>query len=311
MHINLAALAAHDARAFDKTSDAVDEVNVLKLQAADDKPKTFANSDDTQFRQYETACDRVKNFYLEQHTKQTVAFNVEIRERFERTRGARAKMSVWEALDLLGTLVDESDPDTELTQIEHALQTAEAMRRDGRPEWMQAVGLVHDLGKLLYFFTQLCDPGAQWAVVGDTFPVGCAYSDKIVLKKNTFHANPDKEDERYQSECGIYEKGCGLDNVMMSWGHDEYLYRVVKGHCNIPEEGLAMIRYHSFYPTQVASRRCLHASHAAFRRKLLAAVRSFNPYDLYSKGDGAPKIEELRPYYEQLVARWFPEDLEW
>ena len=44
----------------------------------------------------------------------------------------------------------------------------------------------------------------------------------------------------------------------MSWGHDEYLYRVLinhqnnikdnNKHCAIPEEGLAMIRFHSFYP---------------------------------------------------------------
>ena len=24
----------------------------------------------------------------------------------------------------------------------------------------------------------------------------------------------------------MYEKNCGLDNVLMSWGHDEYLYQV-------------------------------------------------------------------------------------
>ena len=32
------------------------------------------------------------------------------------------------------------------------MQTAEAIRRDGKPEWMQVAGLVHDLGKLLNFF---------------------------------------------------------------------------------------------------------------------------------------------------------------
>lgn len=41
---------------------------------------------------------------------------------------------------------------TSVTQIEHLLQTAEAIRRDGKPEWMQVVGLVHDLGKLLTTF---------------------------------------------------------------------------------------------------------------------------------------------------------------
>jgi inositol oxygenase len=53
-------------------------------------------------------------------------------------------------------------PQTTLSQIEHLLQTAEAIRRDGKPEWMQVTGLVHDLGKLLFLF----DSEGQWDVVG-------------------------------------------------------------------------------------------------------------------------------------------------
>jgi len=51
---------------------------------------------------------------------------------------------------------------TELSQIEHLLQTAEAIRRDSKPEWMQVVGPIHDLGKLLLFFGS----EGQWDVVG-------------------------------------------------------------------------------------------------------------------------------------------------
>ena len=51
------------------------------------------------------------------------------------------------------------------------------------------------------------------------------------------------------TQFGIYEKGCGIENITMSWGHDEYLYHVLINHgATIPEEGLYMIRYHSFYP---------------------------------------------------------------
>ena len=32
----------------------------------------------------------------------------------------------------------------------------------------------------------------------------------------------------------------------MSWGHDEYVYHVVKD--QLPDEALYMLRYHSFYP---------------------------------------------------------------
>ena len=36
---------------------------------------------------------------------------------------------------------------------------------------------------------------------------------------------------------------------MMSWGHDEYLYHVLKHNkSTLPDQALKIIRYHSFYP---------------------------------------------------------------
>jgi inositol oxygenase len=86
----------------------------------------------------------------------------------------KKEMAIWDAFDFLNQLVDDSDPDTDLDQFQHLLQTSEAIRRDGHPDWMVLVGLMHDMGKVLCLFGE-----PQWAVVGDTFPVGCAYSDKI------------------------------------------------------------------------------------------------------------------------------------
>ena len=88
-------------------------------------------------------------------------------------QGSPATMGIWEAMEFLNTLVDDSDPDTELTQIEHLMQTAEAIRADGHPRWFILTGLIHDLGKILCLFGE-----PQWAVVGDTFPVGCRYSEQ-------------------------------------------------------------------------------------------------------------------------------------
>ncbi|GMF62228.1 unnamed protein product [[Candida] boidinii] len=139
-----------------------------------------------QYRQYELAYDRVKFFYKEQHEKQTVAYNIQARINFKAK--IRDKMTIWDALIKLNNLLDESDPDTELSQIDHALQTAEAIRRDNKPRWFQLVGLIHDLGKLLYFY----DSKGQWDVVGDTFPVGCRYSKKIIYY-NFFKNNPDSK----------------------------------------------------------------------------------------------------------------------
>jgi hypothetical protein len=41
----------------------------------------------------------------------------------------KMQLGVWEAIALLNEVVDDSDPDTALPQIEHLLQTAEACRK--------------------------------------------------------------------------------------------------------------------------------------------------------------------------------------
>nr|CAC27324.1 aldehyde reductase 6 [Colletotrichum aeschynomenes] len=208
-------------------------------------------------------------------------------------------MTIWEAMEKLNTLIDNSDPDTELSQIQHLLQTAEAMRRDGKPRWMQLTGLIHDLGKLLFFY----GAEGQWDVVGDTFPVGCAFDNRIVLP-TTFEGNPDIHHPVYSTKHGIYKPGCGIENLMISWGHDEYMYTVCKEQSKLPREALAMIRYHSFYPWH------REGAYREFMKEgdeeLLKAVLAFNPYDLYSKSDDAPSVEELKPYYMELIDEYFP-----
>lgn len=290
---------------FDELSDAVDAVNVLKGKAPavwDSKSEFDESMDKTRFRQYEDACDRVKTFYKEQHEKQTMEFNIQARTNFH--KNVRAKMGVWEAIEMLDTLIDESDPDTELSQITHLLQTAESIRRDGKPDWMQVTGLVHDLGKLLFLFGS----EGQWDVVGDTFVVGCRFSDKIIYP-DTFANNPDSADPVYSTEYGVYKPHCGLENVMLSWGHDEYLYNVLKNQSSLPKEGLAMIRYHSFYPWHREGAYS-HLTNAE-DEKLLVAVQAFNPYDLYSKSNEAIDVEKLKPYYKDLIEKFFPPVLDW
>jgi len=279
-----------DGLALESLSDDIDAVNVLKDQMKNEKSmleksEFDAEKDKTKFRQYEDACDRVKAFYKEQHEKQTVAFNLKARNDFKAK--TRAEMTIWEAMEKLNTLIDESDPDTSLSQIEHLLQSAEAIRRDGKPRWMQLTGLIHDLGKLLFFY----GAEGQWDVVGDTFPVGLAF-DKRIIYPETFAANPDSTNPIYSTKLGIYSPGCGMDNVMLSWGHDEYLYHIVKDQSTLPAEALAMIRYHSFYPWHSAGayRELMNEHDEA----MLAAVKAFNPYDLYSKSDEVPSIEVLK-----------------
>lgn len=252
------------------------------------------------FRVYgDEAPQHVQEFYRANHRNQTVQFNRQQRDKYLGLN--QRQMSIWEAMDYLNTLVDESDPDTDLTQIQHLLQTSEAIRADGHPRWFILTGLVHDLGKILCLFGE-----PQWAVTGDTYPVGCAFSDSIVYPE-FFADNPDQADPRYDSQCGIYEHEGGLEQVMLSWGHDEYLYHVMKEY--LPAPGLAMIRYHSFYPWHHdgAYRHLMNEQD----QQMLKWVKRFNPYDLYSKSDDPPDVDQLRPYYEELISEFFPQTISW
>lgn len=248
-----------------------------------------------EYRNYDNpARDTVREFYRLNHKYQTVDFVMQKRAEFLQFN--RKEMPVWGAMEFLNNLIDDSDPDIDLDQLQHLLQTAEAIRADGHPDWFILTGFIHDMGKVLCLFGE-----PQWAVVGDTFPVGCAHSDKIVYHE-FFTDNPDSHDPRYNTKYGIYEPNCGLKNVYMSWGHDEYLYQMMKDY--LPEEALYMIRYHSFY----AQHRENAYDHLLddHDRKMFHWVRKFNPYDLYSKSPKPPVASELKPYYEDLIAKYLP-----
>jgi inositol oxygenase len=262
-------------------------------------PEDIATSKSTDaYRNYEEpARDTVKEFYKLNHTHQSFAFVKQKQKEYLSFN--KREMSVWDAFDFLNQLVDDSDPDTDLDQFQHLLQTSEAIRRDGHPDWMVLVGLMHDMGKVLCLFGE-----PQWAVVGDTFPVGCAYSDKIVYPE-FFTENVDYSDSRYNTSLGVYEKNCGLRKVDMSWGHDEYIYQMMKDY--LPQEGLYMLRYHSFYAWhREGAYEYLLDDHD---KAMLPWVKLFNPYDLYSKNPEPPNWEALRPYYTALLKKYLPETL--
>ena len=87
---------------------------------------------------------------------------------------------------------------------------------------MILVALIHDLGKMmvikviaLALIAKSSQKEPQYAVVGDTFPVGCRFSDKIIFHE-FFEGNPDSLVPTYQTDLGIYSQNCGLNNVHMS-----------------------------------------------------------------------------------------------
>jgi len=212
-------------------------------------------------------------------------------------------------MELCGEIVDDSDPDLDLPQIEHAMQTAEAIRAAyPDKDWLHFAAFIHDLGKVLAHPRFGSAP--QWAVVGDTFPVGVRFDESIVYH-SAFAANPDSADPRYNTEFGIYSRGCGLDSVHMSWGHDEYMYQVlVNSGCTLPLEALYIVRFHSFYALHREDRygRLLDERD----RAALPWIKEFNKYDLYSKSSERLYTPELHAYYDALADKFLPnKHLQW
>lgn len=236
-----------------------------------------------------------------------------MRQTYEYVQRMKAKyltydtpMSLWDAMAKLNDLIDVSDPDINLPNVQHLIQSAEAIRADNRPDWMQLIGLIHDLGKMM-FVKGSDDDGTsqaeQWGMVGDVFVVGCTLPDTCVYPEfNTL--NPDSRHEIYSTALGPYSRGCGLDQVDLAWGHDEYLYQVLSNHREnkIPEAGMVMIRYHSFYPWHTGG------SYGQFTNEKDEQYKEwiidFNKYDLYTKSQKIYALEDVKAYYQPIAEKY-------
>lgn len=345
-----------------ETDDILQELR-LKFHAL---PKTEATA---MYRVYdENTPLRVRKFYLEQHTHQTLGFARSMAEEFDQImaealaaqkRGDRQHLQQMVAerrivlaspmamLFELEKWIDVSDPDIALGNAYHGFQAAEALRAElDRPkvdltpdELAQAliIALFHDVGKVLAATMGF----PQWAVVGDTFPLGCDVEDSVVYK--TLPITDDlrvelRDDEtfsayfaRHQDDVamssfalnsdytfrgrfrglpgmanggvyGIYRPQVGLDNLIMAFGHDEYAYRVFAAQTTMAKEFLDVLRFHSFYPLHTGGSYQWVLSKAD--EPSMRWIRRFNPFDLYSKCESLPPIGELRAYYQKLVDKF-------
>lgn len=261
-----------------------------------------------EFRNYDQgeAIAAVKENYRKMRTNQTFDYVQRMRQKY---LTYERPMDLWDAMATLNDLIDVSDPDLDLPNVQHLIQSAEAIRNDNRPDWMQLVGLIHDLGKVMYLWGADEDGTSQdeqWGTVGDVFIVGCKFPTTCVYPEfNTL--NPDMHDSRYNSDYGIYSPGCGLDNTFLAWGHDEYFYQVLSNHATnrIPKEGMIMIRYHSFYPwhTGGSYTHLTNATDDLYKEW----IKDFNRYDLYTKSQQVFELDEVRSYYEPIAKKYLGE----
>ncbi|XP_064598022.1 inositol oxygenase-like [Liolophura sinensis] len=243
--------------------------------------------------------DHVIRSYRHMHQKQTLKFATEKKQEWCQLNHAR--MTVMEALEALNSLMDESDPDADVSDGIHAFQTAEGIRREHPDkDWLQLTGLIHDIGKIMVLWGE-----PQWAVVGDSYPVGCAPSDAIVFGRESFAGNPDLDNDTLNTKLGIYEENCGLSDVTMTWGHDAYLYHVMRQNtCYLPEEAYYIVRFHSFYPWHTSGAYDYLCNNKD--REMLSWVLEFNKFDLYTKSPNIPDLDELTPYYQGLIDKYLP-----
>ncbi|KAM1748840.1 hypothetical protein ACFX1T_009650 [Malus domestica] len=105
----------------------------------------------------------------------------------------------------------------------------------------------------------------------ETHPLGCAFDDSIVHRKY-FKDKLNYNNPSYNTKCGIYSQGCGLETVTMSWRHEDYMYLVAKENgATLPQAGSFIIR----------------------------------------KSKDRIDVKKVKPYYLSLIDKYFPAKLRW
>lgn len=258
------------------------------------------------FRNYNAVQKAIKDNYRKARINQTVSY---VKRMHTKYLQFKREMTLNEIFNRLKNFVDVSDPDISLPNYYHGVQTAEQMRADGMPEWFQFVGLIHDIGKIMFCWG--CEEDGtsikeQWGIVGDTFIVGCKLPGKNGIVFPEFNLlNKDANNSNYNTTLGIYSEGCGLDNVLCSWGHDEYLYQVLRHNkISLPEEAYYIIRFHSLYSYHK------FGEYSFFKNekdvKMFSWLKLFNKYDLYTKTENFKVTKKIEEYYDNLVKKFIP-----
>lgn len=277
----------------------------------------FEISPDKNFRSY-TLDNIVAKQYYNMRKNQTWDYARHIKEtnllRLDKANLENDFKDVLWCIERLDDFVDKSDPDISLSNIHHLYQTAERIKKDGLPDWMQLIGFIHDLGKMYYLWGNQSDGttiDTQWGLVGDTYILGCRLRNDHVYPEFD-KLCPDMNDDLKNTDIGVYYKGCGLSKCVYTWGHDEYLFDVLqhnRKNGNISSEFPVIadyiIRYHSLYPWHS------YGHYIDFEEEsdseIKKYVQLFNKYDLYTKENNPIKIDDvLKDYYQKLILKYFP-----
>jgi len=260
-------------------------------------------------------------------------------------KGHEIRKKLMDVFGLLDSVIDESDPDTDLPQIYHAYQTAESLRKwvdennqlksivikdlfsahewdSLKPKYQKLYNTTLDKLfpkikdwswlPLIGFIHDLGKVLAteEWGSLPQEFVVGDTFPvNEPFATANVYADNRFFAKNPDLTHKSNYEKHCGFDNLKMSFGHDTYCYSVMKNNRNhFPPEALYIIHYHSFYPWHSPKAGERGYTRVANRNDwlMLPLLKLFQKSDLYSKAAEVPDIKKLEPYYEGLIRKFIP-----
>ncbi|KAJ0407225.1 hypothetical protein P43SY_008000 [Pythium insidiosum] len=227
-----------------------------------------------------------------------------------------AAMGIPDAIEALMVLTGDSDAPSQSWLLHHVLASAEAARDDGHPDWFQLILFLRGLGMLFLLWTD--DDNAilrsisasEWMLLVSTWVVGERIPDKIEFPElnelNPDHVSAEKE--------GISSAlaGAGMENVLLPWTPDEYLFRVLQhNQTSLPAEALLAVRFwslrlwfrHNCY-SDVCAPQDLETKEWLLSVSRYAELRAKEKMKTL-----AP--ETLMPYYLGLAQKYLPPVLHW
>lgn len=178
------------------------------------------------------------------------------------------QIGIWDALQQLKSVVDPSDKDLyQVTQWDHSVQVIHGMEEEGidNEEWLVA-GWIHDLGKLLLLHGE--------------HPANVVCDNYVVTHKG----------------CN-----CGLDNCLLQWNHDEFVYMKFKD--LLPNNILWLVRYHS-----IILKDCRQYMSFADVKKANQYLMSFKKFDKGTKSSSVVPAINLDKH-QKLLESWFPQGI--
>lgn len=200
----------------------------------------------------------------ERHWQQSVETVSALKKKYEQP--AFGEVKVWDLIPQLAHCIDATDKKLcNTSQFVHVQQIVWQMEKDRvEDQDMYLAALLHDLGKVILL----------------------------------------NGEEPENVMCGIrpigeYEPGCGLENIVFQWNHDEFIYSRLKDH--LPEHLAWLLRFHSVDIEGIkpfCSPRDLEY--------VEAYLIPFRRYDSGTKSTHIVPPLDLLAKYEGLIEEYFP-----